>query len=513
MKKLSLSIVIYVLLSLSLFAQNVSDSLVLISDLKYHSGFEKIAMNNFVVENKDTFNLFLAIDEDMTSEKASGLYKTYSRVYDLLDEKKVDAKKINSKIKITYSTVHSRFLNKYIENVNFSDMFKTGTYNCVTASMLYSIVFDRLKIPYKVMASSNHVYLVANPGTKSIVIETTNPGFEQAIFTGEFKQQYVFYLRSSKLISESEYKNKSVEEIFEEKFNEVKEVEFRNLIGFQYYNKALTKIQNNETQEGYELCQKAYFFYPDQQVKTLLYTGLLLQINKCKFAKVNEIDYLAQLSRYKEIETNILTGLFNNVIADYLQYTNKEAYCDSLFTRLTSQISDKTTLEELSFSYNMQMSYRYQYTDKVEPYIENAIKIKGNHQDANYILTNYIHRKLSEISDNSAYLDAIKQLELRYNYEGIIPVIKEYKLIAFLKLADESFKQNKSKNGENYIKLFEDNYDPSFKSSMLNYTIERTYHSIAIWYYHENNKTKSKNTLNQALKYVPNSTLIKSSVF
>jgi len=51
--------------------------------------------------------------------------------------------------------------------------------------MLYALVYDRISIPYKVMASSNHVYLVANPGPKSIVIETTNPGLEKAIFTGE----------------------------------------------------------------------------------------------------------------------------------------------------------------------------------------------------------------------------------------------------------------------------------------------------------------------------------------
>lgn len=45
--------------------------------------------------------------------------------------------------------------------------------------MLYAMVFDELNIPYKVKASSNHVYLVANPGPKSIVVKTTNPDFEK----------------------------------------------------------------------------------------------------------------------------------------------------------------------------------------------------------------------------------------------------------------------------------------------------------------------------------------------
>jgi len=125
-------------------------------------------------------------------------------------------------------------------------MFQSGTYNCVSASMLYAMVFDELGVPYKVKASSNHIYLIADPGTNSVVIETTNPNFEKTIFTGEFKQQYVNYLRSSKLINEDDYKNKSVEEIFEEKYKEVREAEFYNLAGFQYYNKALTMFQNND---------------------------------------------------------------------------------------------------------------------------------------------------------------------------------------------------------------------------------------------------------------------------
>ena len=103
--------------------------------------------------------------------------------------------------------------------------------------MLYAMVFDEFEIPCKLKVSSNHVYLVANPGSNSIVIETTNPDFEKAIFTGDFKQQYVNYLRTSKLISAEDYKNKSVEEIFEEKYNEVGDATFDNLPGLQYYNK------------------------------------------------------------------------------------------------------------------------------------------------------------------------------------------------------------------------------------------------------------------------------------
>jgi len=94
MKKLSLCIVFIFLVTKILFSQQEKDSLVLFSDLKYHSEFEKTALHNFVCQKQDTFNLFLAIDEQMTAEKATNFYKTYKSVFDELKGKKIDDKKI-----------------------------------------------------------------------------------------------------------------------------------------------------------------------------------------------------------------------------------------------------------------------------------------------------------------------------------------------------------------------------------------------------------------------------------
>jgi hypothetical protein len=513
MRKISLIILIIFSAINLLFSQNVKDSLVLFTDLKYHSEFEKNALYNFVKQKRDTFNLFLAIDENMTSEEAIDDYNTYIKVFDEMNQEKIASKKIQKQIKIAYSSVHSRFLKKYNSNEFYPVMLRVGTYNCVSASMLYSLVFDKLKIPYKVMASSDHVYLIANPGENSVVIETTNPSFEKIIFNGEFKQQYVDYLRDSKLISDADYKSKSVEEIFEEKFNEVKNAEFWNLPGFQYYNKAVSKMQNNEIEKSYELCQKAYFFYPDQQVKTVLYTALLILIEKSNFDKVSDIDYLAQFSRFENSDLNLIIGIFNNIIGHYLQYTDKDQYCDSLFKRLTSQITNKVIKEEVSFSYFMQMSYRYQNINKVEYYVNNALKIKGNHHDANVILTNYIQNKLNDIDDSYSKVDTIKQFEKKYNYEQILPMLKEQEMIVYLRIAADSYNHNQIKTGDKYLELFENNCKLPIENRLLNFSIESTYHTIAVYHYNKHDKIKAKSIVDKGLKYIPDSKLIKAAIY
>lgn len=514
MKRASLLFIFISLITELAFPQNVTDSLVLFSDLKYQSEFEKTAFLNYVNQKKDTFNLFLAIDKDMLPQEAKKNYITYRNVFKELKALKLDSKPLNKKIKISYSTVHNNFLQKYSEREYFPAMFRNGTYNCVSASMLYSLVFDQLKIPYRVMVSSNHVYLVADPGPNSIVIETTNPGFEKSVFTGDFKKQYVNYLRESKMVSESEYKNKSVEELFEAKFSEVKEADFINLAGFQYYNKAIAMLQDNKNKEALELCQKAYFFYPDQRVKILLYAALLLQIEKSNFEKIADIDYLAQLSRFENTEQNTIDGIFNNVIAHHLQYTDKEAFCDSLFQRLSPQIANKTTREEISFSYYMLMSYRFQNSNKVEYYVGNALKIKGNHQNANIILETFIRKKLNAVNGSYAILDSVQKLKTKYNYEHILPVLSEYEMIACLKLAGDLYYANNLKSGEKYLQQFESICKLPIEKQVLAYWIEKTYRSIAVHCFYSNNvnlRNKVKGIKAKGLEYLPNSELLKSA--
>lgn len=501
------------LIELTLSASNGSDSLVLFSDLQYHSEFEKEALQNFVRHRTDTFSLFLAINEDITQEKAKRFNNIYKGIFDELNEQKVSSKNIGKKIKITDAYIHDYFQIRYNTDEYFPIMLEAGTYNCVSASMLYSLVFDSLGIPFKIMASPDHVYLIANPGKNAVVVESTNPSFEKTIFTEEFKKQYVEYLRNSSQISETDYKDKSLEEIFEERYSQVGEVVFDNLPGFQYYNKAISRLLNDKKKEAYELCQKAWFFYPEPQVKTLLYTTLLLWVEQCSFDEVSDIDYLAQLLRFENAERNSVVGIFNNIIAHYLQYNDKEEFCESLYLRLASQISDKSFLEEISFAFNLQMSYHYQNTDMVEKYVASALRIKGNHPDANTIMENHIHRKMESITGSGALLDTVILYEKKYNFEHIIPILREYQMIAFLKIASELFLQKKVKDGEEYLLQFESICLPPVSNKQIEYWVEKTYRSYAVYYFYRNDKPKAKRIVQKGLKYVPDSELLKSAVY
>lgn len=493
------------------FAQT-KDSLVRFSDIKFHSEYEKEMFNQFRKNKQNGFEFFLAIDEKMTQDKAQQFIKTYTNLVDELKADKIESRKIKRKVKTTYGEVHSRFLKKYVNNESFPTIFKNGQYNCVSASMIYSIIFDELSIPYKVMASSEHVYLIANPGDKSIVIETTNPNFMKAVFNGEYKRQYVNYLRSSKLISESEYKSKSLDEIFEQHFNEVRDASFYNLPGFQYYNAAFFHLKNNDISEGLELIQKAYFFYPDPQVKMLLYNSLAGKLDLCRFTQVEDIDYLAQFARFEETERSTVVGIFGSIISQFLEFNNKEQYCDSLCKRLLPQIDDELTKAELSFTYNLQMSYRFQNKNKIESYLLNALRIKGNHSDANLMLENHLTAKLNRIYKGTVLSDTLEQMEKRYNFEPVRSKLSHYKLIAYLSTADQLYRSFQNKEGAVYLKKFEESCPIPIENQKLSEFVEKSYRSIAVHYFNRELNTTAKGIARRGLKFVPDSDLLMSAL-
>jgi len=495
------------------FAGNGTDSLVLFSDLNYHSEFEKEVIYNFVKHGTDTFNLFLAIDENMTSEKADRLYNVYLKVLDELYEKKISSKKIDKQVQAAYRIIQDHFFKEYNTDEYFPVMLESGAYNCVSASMMFSLVFDRLGIPYKVMASPERVYLISNPGQDSIIVEAKNPSYEKNVFTDKFKQQYVYYLHSSGLINESDYKNRSFVELFEQYYYQVREVGLYNLPGFQYYNKAIYNLLNKEKKDAYELCQKAWFFYQGQQVKTLLYTSLLPLMEQCSFDKVSDIDYLACLSRFENVGLNTINGIFNNILADYLQRTDKKEYCDSLYRRLVSQISDKSYLDEISFSYYLQMGYHYRNTDKMEHYVANALRIKEDNHDAIVMMENHLRVKLNNINNSYALLDTVLVMKKKYDFAPILPILEEYQAIAYLRIAGELSLQKDIKSGEEYLEQFENICKIPFTNQMIGYWVEKTYRSFAVYYFYKNDKAKAGSFVERGLKYVPGSELLKSAVY
>ena len=498
-----------------LFSQKDGDSLVLFSELKYHSEFEKEAIQSYVQSNSDTLNLFLAIDSSMTEELAIKYNALYRTMISELLVKKIDSKKIIKRVRKSFTMLHNKYLEKYNEIEFLPTLFQKGTYNCVTSSILYSMVFEELKIPYKVQATRNHVYLIANPGPQSIVVETTNPKMDKPENNNYYKKEYVSHLRSIKLVSDLEFKTKSVDEIFEEKMNKVWPAKFDNLAGFQYYNLGLVKFSSKEVEKSYELFQKAYFFYPEKQVQQVLYGVLLQLVSHCKYENVSDIDYLVQLSRYKEISFELTKELFLDILEYHQQFTDRQALCDALYERFLDQIQDESNRNDLSFAFQLQMSKYYEKKAQQKKYIEKLLAHRQNHKETNELFINYLNNSLQSISEYKDLLDTINILKQKYPYDFVQKVLFEHELKAHLDQAYDLLKYNYIEDGESYLNKFENLASEPIETenNELIKSIENAYRALAVYYFYWENRKKALAAINRGLNYVPGSRYLQSAVY
>jgi hypothetical protein len=520
MKKHTLAVIMVILsLPVYLFSQNQPDSVNSFSGMKFHSDFEKQALNSYILNKKDTFNLFLAIDETMTKEIADGYRAVLNKVFAELYKQKIETKNADRKVRMTYSLVRNQFLLKYSDNEYFPMIFKDGTYNCVTGALLFSFIFDQLKIPYKVMVSSNYVFLIANPGKKSIVIDVLNPSVQKSIFNEDVQQQFVDSWLSSRLISDAEYKNKSVAEIFITKNNGLKDLNTSYLPGFQYYNKAVTKVAEKDYDKAYELAQKAYYFFPDKKVKTLFNSILNNKLLNSEYNKIEDIDLLVQYAKLESTNINMITMLFNSMVSKNLKYTDRSKNLDSYYQRFISQISNKEILNEIGFNYYFARANRSMIdqlnstnTSSYSSYCtRQALKFKPNHREAIRLFESDLGSDIMGREMNVAYLDSLNSFEKELNNADISTLLVDYKNQIYLKIALKAFRSRNFADGEKYMILFENNFRLPIKKTQMRYTIENAYYEYASYYARINNKEKVDMIIDKGLKLIPNSNMIQSA--
>ena len=67
------------------------------------------------------------------------------------------------------------------------------------------------------------------------VIESTLPSQGTFHFDDRYKKNYVDYLKENKIVSESEFKTRSVDDLFREHYDDNKTISVTDLAGIQYY--------------------------------------------------------------------------------------------------------------------------------------------------------------------------------------------------------------------------------------------------------------------------------------
>ena len=490
-------------------------------ELQFHSKFEESVFNEFKKTDRfDYFKLFLAVDKKITNKDYNIFIQLFNYQLNFFQKNELKKYRPKKKIKKIYSSIHKTMLDKYVEKALFSSIFTDKEYQCVTASMLYSLFFEELEIPYNIEYIPRHIYLTAFPKSDKIHVETTNPNKGVFIYNSQYKSSFIEHLRNNKLISKNEYETKSTDELFQEYYLQTKHINKKELAGTLYYNLGIKYLEKTDIENSYISFLKSYYLFPSEQNKYFLSLSLSLLIDKTRAADVNYAKYLNQLSKLTAAYINIdmITGLFNNVTYQQLIVNGNLTMYKTSYKTIIKNISDTSLLLELEFVYSSamgnQMVKRNKYK-QAQNYYKKALQIKVNNSSVQEALISVITSEMltyyGRASELRQYQDTINSIVNKYPSLQNNVRISNLKLNISLNLMSSYYQEKNIPEAKKQQQIFESIADQANEifSYAVEENIETAYSAAAVYYYKRGHNKTAKSVINKGLHYCPNNYRLK----
>jgi hypothetical protein len=147
--------------------------------------------------------------------------------------------------------VHQAYLKQYQDQTAFASLFQSGSYNCLSGTILFSIVLDHFSVPYEVIETNYHIFILAHVQGERILIETTDANRGFVTDTEQIEKRIEGYRQNQLLTSNSSL------DYYRYNFNLFNRVQQHELTGLLYFNQAVEAFNRNEILLSIELLSKA----------------------------------------------------------------------------------------------------------------------------------------------------------------------------------------------------------------------------------------------------------------
>ncbi len=488
--------------------------------IKYSSAFEKSQFIGLSSKNIfDPLSFLLCLDSTANESKAGNLRIKLNRFFDDKLATIQKSKSGDKLIKAVFKEIHDNMLTKYVTDAHFEKILDNGEYNCVTASALYALSFQKLGIPYQLRSTTDHVYIIANPGPNQLLIETTDPVGGAFAYSEQFKKGYLEMLLKQKIISKKEYNESDLEALFQKHFYSADTIDIRQLIGYHYYNSGVELMHSEDYDKASSQLMKAYYLNTKKQVGHMLSLTLAVQLNK-KFditdsANINLFFLFSQL--FGETDYDFLYNKYVLNSEDLIMRHDDLDKFKKISLYIFEWMSDSVQLNKFREHYYYACAYGYvSKKDFASAYqnIRNAycindknIRIKNMYDQLSENLLYFLAEESEEGSLDSAIVklvntDAIcgKGNSSKLKFELLMVRAGVYFNDNDINSGDQALAEAEKFATENKLSDFEDRY------------IEMGYGSANNYYYRKYEIAKAKEYLNRGLKLDPDNIQLKNNL-
>lgn len=493
-------LIVVIFFNQKVFSQKLMSNL----EEKFFSLYEKDSLR---------YNFFYGmsiIDSTYTEMRITSYQLELDNFINSLPTREQESKE-QKRVKKIYDLVQSKYFKKYEMQSHFTDVFYSGNYNSVSATALYVYIFDKLNIPYHVKELPSHVYLIAYPYTYKIQIETTIPGVATGFFVPQESEviKSVDYLVEMKLVNQADVKAKGYAKVYNDYFYGDKYLDKNNLIGMQYYNKALFDyVDNKNIYSALGNIVKSMQFYVNPSSEAILKELLLNAISDDKIDNKENVGLLLKAIQKIKLDRNmdksfieyLLNSLYGNNDVDLPFIESFIPEYEKIKDEKLKNICLVETLEYLIGHYSEKLYYEkgLEFSDKLlsidskskyakEGIIYNMVNLASKNplNEENYL-------KFNEICETHPFTRDDKR---------VISV----EVIYCANLSENFFGKRDEENGLKYFEKFEKVLNEKKELVEVNSeNIAQFYLMVGRFYYGQSKFKQALEIFQRGLNYYPN---------
>ncbi|MFH0758451.1 MAG: hypothetical protein V2B15_14280 [Bacteroidota bacterium] len=494
----------------SSFSQQL-DRLVYFSDLSFGSVYEEMVFAQ-IEKNQDVDlkDLFLAID--VASESEAGRYKAkLGAIINQFEQEKIADKKEKKKVRIIYEGAHASLMTLYEEDALFPDLFRNGEFNCVTGTIVYSILFSDFDIPYSIQKGMNHVNLVVYPGSHTILVESTDAEKGVNALGISEKETYVDNLSRGKLIPQDKAVEGNISEIFMQYAFKESQIDEYELASRQYSNRGIFQFRELQYNKAFMDFEKAFYLKPCIELANMLLQSGWMVLHMSQYHTISDVELLIKMSRYREF------GITDeDILSEFVRITEKvfkerhdlKNY-EKGFNLLSKNLESKELIREISLVYYGVIIEDLLNDAKLNAtleYLDNLYELDPENKQIQILIKDILISLF-----NSDLISPLEQKESLDYYRDKFPLVYEMPVMKLVDLgillttSEYWFSQKNPTKGSQSLAQFEMQIQFTKDVSLLSREISSAYQTAAFYYYNHGNIRKTREYLDRGIKVLPNS--------
>ncbi len=479
-----------------------------LESISFKSPFEEKVFRN--LDEASHLDLLLAISDGVDEARVKAIDTYISDFRQLLEKKKFSSKNEEKKLKILFDQTHERFFEKYIGVSNFDEIFRTSEYNCVSATALYALILKGYGIPYQIKETPTHVYTVAYPYTKSIVLESTAP--QSGYYSPGTKdiEQAVTSLVQSKYIKQSEVDKQGVLQVYNDFFYSKDNIDIRQLAGLQYYNEMIEYLQNEAYKPALNAARKSAMLYPSEKIEYLKSSIMASIFAESDFTTLDDVQLLAEFANLQEDTESNVSKTYGNILHNNLFVKGETAFVDSAYQVLTANLTDKVIKKEISEIYFLgygEFYLRKSQSTKALEMLKKAYELNSKNVGTQSMITDCLVQKFAQGGGSTRTVASMSDYETQFSFLNENSLYQSVKFHHYSFLGYMQFREDNRKKGFEYLKLM-DELRNKFKED-LNIDDARyglIYAEAGAHYYRKKEYQKAKEIIEKGLERVPDHT-------